>query len=152
MTWPMNLTVEERREAMAQVAEHNPERFGKDSAAWFRGACLEEHDPGYLCLQEKGHPGMNPEALKKELRKEPPGELGSYGWVKRYVANGNDAADCIDTLQQRLREVEEAVLRKSGWFPWGHDAWIHESDQGWVRTREEAVRQALTSNNTEEGE
>jgi len=167
----MNLTVAERREALAEVAADNRSGlFSEDSAAWFRSACLEEHEPGYMCLREKGHtvnnsetlprepthwhgskehdhpenpyntgpghnhdgyalpavyeppPMNNPEALTEELREAHKTLFveGSLGEPQQAFCgidgdlmpcSGLRAADYIDTLTTRLREVEEALAR-----------------------------------------
>jgi len=74
-TWPMNLTVDERREALAEVAAENRSGlFSEDSAAWFRSACLEEHDPGYMCLRPKGHAMTDEEHVREFHVMYPTGE------------------------------------------------------------------------------
>lgn len=42
-----------------------------------------------------------------------------------------------------VARMERALLRLSGYFPWGYDAWIHESDEGTVLTTSEALAQVL---------
>lgn len=61
--------------------------------------------------------------------------------VYRARAQGGPSLDV-----ERLRRIENALLRSAGFFPWEDphgDAWIHEDDEGYVMDREQAVNDAL---------